>query len=258
MEGRYVLVTAASKGLGKAVAEGFAAEGANVMIASRNADQLAEAAEQIRASARGKVYTRVADVSNKTDVEALFKEVSERFGVLDTLVTNAGGPPGGTFESTTEEAWENAFYANFMSVVRLTKQALPLFRARGGGRVVHIASSSIKQPIEGLVLSNAFRTGIMGLSKTMAIELARDNILVNTVGPGRIGTDRTLHLDEMKATAAGVPLESIQAKSRENIPLGRYGTPQEFAKHIVFLGSSANTYVTGQALLVDGGMIRAF
>lgn len=153
--------------------------------------------------------------------------------------------------------WEQVFQTNLLSVVRLIRGAIPHLRAAGGGRIINIASTSVKQPIEGLLLSNTFRAGILGLSKSISIEFAPENILINTVAPGRIDTDRTRHLDQLKAELTEKTVEEIQIQSKKNIPLGRYGTPQEFAKTVVFLGSEANSYVTGQALLIDGGMVRA-
>lgn len=257
LTGQGVLVTAASRGLGRAIAEAFAAEGANVLIASRTEADLIRACGEIEAKTGRTVHYAVADVAKPSDIERLYAMASERLGRLDVLITNAGGPPSGSFETMTESQWEDSFQTHLMSVVRLTQGALPLMRAAGGGRIIHIASSSVKQPIEGLVLSNTFRTAIQGLAKTLSIELARDHILVNTIGPGRIATERTLSLDRQKAVALGKDVSEIEAESRRNIPLGRYGTPEEFAKIIVFLCSAANSFITGQTLLVDGGMVRA-
>lgn len=257
LTGRGVLVTAASRGLGRAIAEAFASEGANVMIASRTEADLIRACSEIEAKTGRTVHYMVADVARPADIERLYAMAGDRLGRLDVLITNAGGPPSGSFETMTEEKWESSFQTHLMSVVRLTQGALPLMRAAGGGRIIHIASSSVKQPIEGLVLSNTFRTAIAGLAKTLSIELAPDQILVNTIGPGRIATERTLSLDRQKATALGKEVAEVEAESRRNIPLGRYGTPEEFARIVVFLCSAANSFITGQTLLVDGGMVRA-
>jgi 3-oxoacyl-[acyl-carrier protein] reductase len=257
LTGKGVVVTAASRGLGRAIAEAFAAEGANVLICSRTeADLIKTSGEIERRTGRTVQYT-VADVAKKEDIDKLYAVAKETLGRLDVLITNAGGPPSGKFESMTEEMWENSFQTHLMSVVRLTKGALPLLQAAQGGRIVHIASSSVKQPIEGLVLSNTFRTGIQGLAKTLSIELAPYNILVNTIGPGRIATERTLSLDKHNAALLGKDVTEIEAESRKRIPLGRYGTPEEFAKSVVFLCSESNSFITGQTLLVDGGMVRA-
>lgn len=257
LQGKAVLVMAASKGLGRAVATEFSREGARVMIASRSGERLEQTAAEIRALTGGKVEVCAADVSKKEDLALLFERVKARFGGLDVLVTNAGGPPVGKFDDLSDEQWEQAFHSNLLSVVRTIRGALPLLRANGGGRILNIASTSVKQPIEGLLLSNTFRAGILGLAKSLATELAPDNILINTIAPGRIATDRVRELDEQRAASIGSTLEAVREGHEKNIPLGRYGTPEEFARMVVFMGSGANSYVTGSAVLVDGGMVRA-
>lgn len=257
LQKKVVLVMAASKGLGKAVATEYAREGARVMIAARSEASLQQAAQEIREATGGEVETCVADVSKRADIDSLMERTVERFGGLDVLVTNAGGPPGGTFDDFEDDVWERAFQSNLLNVVRLIRAALPHLRYRGGGRILNITSTSIKQPIEGLILSNTFRAGIQGLAKTLAVELAPDNILINTVAPGRIDTDRVRELDAARAQANDTTVEQVRSLHEQNIPLGRYGTPEEFAKVVVFLGSQANTYVTGSSLLIDGGMVRA-
>ena len=176
---------------------------------------------------------------------------------MDVLISNAGGPPAGSFDVVSDEDWRGAFELNLMSVVRLVREALPHMRERGFGRIVNVASSSIKQPIEGLILSNTFRAGAAGLAKSLSFELAPDGILVNTLGPGRISTERSAGFDAAQAERMGVSVEEVRGGAEERIPLGRYGTPEEFARVAVFLASPANSYVTGQAILVDGGMVRA-
>jgi 3-oxoacyl-[acyl-carrier protein] reductase len=257
LQNKVVLVTAGSKGLGKATALEFAREGARVMIASRSEADLQKAAKEIQELTGGEVDVCVADLSKREDIENLLAKTVERFGSLDVLVTNAGGPPAGRFDDFEDEVWEQVFQANLMSVVRLIRAALPHLRANGGGRILNITSASVKQPIEGLLLSNVFRAGVLGLAKTLSVELAKDNILINTIAPGRIATDRTLSLDEIRAKATGTTVEEARGENLKHIPLGRYGTPEEFAKVVVFLGSDANTYVTGTSILVDGGMIKA-
>lgn len=153
--------------------------------------------------------------------------------------------------------WAGGFELTLMSSVRLIREALPFLRAAGGGRIVTISSSSIKQPIDGLILSSVFRAGVQALNKSLAAELAPDGILINTLAPGRIGTDRLTELDSRRAEAQGLVLEEVQQASVKNIPLGRAGTPEEFGKAAVFLGSFANTYITGQALLIDGGAMKS-
>lgn len=257
LERKTVLVTAGSKGLGKASAIGFAREGANVVISSRNADHLNQAKEEIERLTGREALAVVADVNRKEDISRTIQAAADWTGRLDVLVTNAGGPPGGGFEQFDDAAWDAAFQQNLMSVVRLIREALPHMRRQGGGRIVNLTSVSIKQPIPDLILSNVFRAGVYALTKSLSAELGKDAILVNTVGPGRIETDRIVELDRRAADAKGTTEERIREQFMNQIPLGRYGTPEEFAKTIVYLGSFANTYVTGQAVLVDGGMVRA-
>jgi 3-oxoacyl-[acyl-carrier protein] reductase len=257
LQGKSVLLTAASKGLGKASALEFAREGAIVTIASRDLAELQRAAAEIEAATGQKVTIIQADVTKETDVQKAVQAAVESGGGLDVLVTNAGGPPGGGFDNFDDQAWIRAFELNLLSVIRLIRESLPHMRAKGAGRIVNLTSSSIKQPIQGLILSNTYRAGVNALTKSLSIELAADNILVNTVAPGRIATDRVAELDAKKAQSKGVSVADVQAESIAQIPLGRYGVPEEFGKAVVFLGSYANTYITGQALLVDGGMVKA-
>jgi 3-oxoacyl-[acyl-carrier protein] reductase len=247
LEGKVALVTAASKGLGRAVATELAREGAGVVISSRDEENLSKAANEIREETGAEVDFRIADLTSAGDIEALVSHATGRFGGVDVLVNNTGGPPAGTFEDLDDEAWQGAFEQILMSLIRCIRGVLPLMRERGGGRIVNVASSSVKQPIEALTLSNTFRTGLAGLAK----------ILVNTLGPGRIATARSQGMDASQAESRGVSVEEVRAEFEARIPLGRYGTPEEFARVAAFLASPANSYVTGQAILVDGGMIRA-
>lgn len=257
LKDKSVFVAAASKGLGRASALEFAREGARVTIASRNIEQLQEAQQEI-ASATGVTVDIVQmDVNDATQIQSAIAQVIERTSRLDVLVTNAGGPPGGTFADMTDEHWQQAFEQNLLSTIRLIRAALPALQADGGGRIVNIASSSVKQPIDGLILSNVFRAGIQALTKTLSSEYGQKGILINTVAPGRIATDRILELDSKRAADQQISVEELQAQATAQIPLGRMGAPEEFARMVVFYGSFANTYVTGQSLIVDGGTIRA-
>jgi 3-oxoacyl-[acyl-carrier protein] reductase len=257
LKGKSVLVTAASKGLGKASALEFAREGALVTIASRNLQELQKAAAEIEEATGQKVHIVQLDVTRAEEILHAVQEAAAYGNGLDVLVTNAGGPPGGTFDDFADETWVNAFELNLLSAVRLIRASLPYMREKGAGRIVTITSSSIKQPIPGLILSNTFRAGINGLTKSLSMELAKDNILINTVAPGRIATDRVAELDHLKAEQKGVSVEEVKAEVIAQIPLGRYGSPEEFGRAVVFLGSFANSYITGQAVLVDGGMVKA-
>jgi 3-oxoacyl-[acyl-carrier protein] reductase len=257
LNGKVALVAAASKGLGKACALAFAREGASVAICGRDGQAIGATAEAIQAETGARVLPVQADVSRAEDVARFVQSAIREFGQVDSLVCNAGGPAAGTFEQITDDQWQQAVNLNLLSVVRLIRAALPYLRASGTGRIVNIASSSVRQPIAALVTSNTLRLGLHGLVKTCADEFAPDGILVNTVGPGRFNTDRVRSLDEGRATKAGITLQQQVEQTQKAIPLGRYGTPAEFARYVAFLGSPANTYVTGQALLVDGGMTRS-
>lgn len=255
--GKSVFVAAASKGLGKASALEFAREGANVTIASRSLDQLVLARDEIQAIT-GKIVTIVQmDVQSKVDIQHAIQTAVAKNGGLDVVVTNAGGPQSGYFVDMEDEDWMKGFELSLLSTIRLIREALPFLKSSGAGRIVNLASISIKQPIAGLILSNVFRAGVQALTKSLASELAKDGILINTIAPGRIGTDRIAELDQIKADLMNESIEQIQIKANEQIPLGRTGTPEEFARMVVFYGSFANTYVTGQSLLVDGGMVKA-
>lgn len=256
LTGKTALVIASSQGLGRAVAEQLVKEGANVMLTSRDEEKLKGVADELNALGAGKAAYCRADITKVEDIQNVVQAARDTFGRIEILINNAGGPPGGTFEQLTDEDWMKAFELTLLSYIRVTREVLPDLK-QGGGRIVNIASSSIKQPIPGLVLSNTFRTGIVGFAKTLSMELAPYNVLVNTVAPGRIATDRLVYLDELNAQRQGVSREEIQQQMEANIPLGRYGEPEEFARVIAFLVSGANTYVTGSALLVDGGMVKS-
>lgn len=256
-EGEVALIAASSKGLGRATAHAIAAEGASVMLTSRDGAALENTATEIGSATGTKVSYEPADLTRAEDISRLLEKTREQLGPASVLVTNSGGPPAGGFDNLDDAAWQGAFELNLMSAVRLIRETLPQMRERGYGRIVNLTSSSIQQPIDGLLLSNVFRVGVLGLSKSLSVELASDGILVNTLGPGRIHTDRVDSLDQGRADREGTTREDVSRKSETTIPLGRYGKPQEFAQVAAFLASPANTYVTGQALLADGGMVKA-
>lgn len=257
LQGKRALVLAASRGLGHACALGLAREGADLVICSRDAGRIGEAAARIRQETGRRVEALVADVSTGEEAARLVAHSVQTLGGLDIVVHNAGGPPAGEFMGTTDAQWQKAFDQNVMSFVRLVQAAVPELRKAGGGRIITIASSSIKQPISGLVLSNALRTGIWGLVKTIARELGKDQILVNVVAPGRIQTERIEELDQAMATRRGLPVAQVREESIASIPLGRLGTPEEFANLVVFLASDAGRYISGQAIIVDGAATAA-
>ncbi|HEY7678388.1 MAG TPA: SDR family oxidoreductase [Candidatus Methylomirabilis sp.] len=256
LTGQPALVAAASKGMGRAVAEGLAREGARLAIFARTEADVRLAADEIRGATGAEVLALAGDATRAADVQRVVGEAAARFGGLRVLVTNAGGPPLGPFDEMDDAKWQAAFELNLLSVIRLIRAAVPHLRAAGGGRIVNIQSTAVKQPIDGLVLSNTLRVGVVGLAKTLASELARDRITVNTVCPGRIYTERLHSLFVYRARAQGGTVEQARAAEEALIPLGRLGTPEEFAAMVVFLCSEPARYVTGVTVQVDGGLVR--
>ncbi len=258
LENKPVLVMASTSGIGYGVALEFAKEKANVMLFGRSEDKLQEARAKILAVTQNPVQYVVGDMTKKEDIEHAVRKTVDVFGSIFALFNNTGGPPPGKFEEFDDRAWQNAFELTLLSYIRSIRAVLPIMRKAGTGRIVNNASSSIKRVIDNLILSNTFRTGIMGLTKTLSRELGPDNILINVVGAGKIATERVQYLDSVKADRQGIPLEKFQEQNAKTIPLGRYGSPEEMAKAVVFLCSEANTYITGQSILVDGGLVQAY
>ncbi|ART78575.1 3-oxoacyl-ACP reductase [Sutcliffiella horikoshii] len=256
LKGKTALILASSQGLGKAIASSLIDEGVNVVLASRNEEKLANVQRELMDNEGGRASYIQTDITDPTQIKSAVNHAVDTYGRLDILVNNAGGPPAGSFEQITDEQWQQAFELNLLSYIRTIREALPHLK-KNGGKIINIASSSIKEPIPGLLLSNTFRTGIVGLTKTLAGELAGDNILINTVAPGRIATDRVAFLDEVNAKKQGITKTEMEEKVKAGIPLGRYGEPEEFAKVVTFLVSDANSYMTGSSFLVDGGMVKS-
>jgi 3-oxoacyl-[acyl-carrier protein] reductase len=251
------LVTGASRGLGKAVALGFAQEGANVVICARGENALEKTQQEIAQATGRQVLAVAADVTRSEDVDRLVQATLDRFGRIDILVTNAGGPPAGIFLDFTPEVWQQAVNLNLMSAVRLCYAVVPIMRQQGGGRIVTITSVSVKQPLGNLILSNSVRMAVIGLTKSLSNELAQDNILVNSVCPSWTLTERVEELLRHRAQHNGTSFEEELGRLERDIPLGRLGRPEEFANVVVFLASECASYLTGVSIQVDGGFYKA-
>ncbi len=253
---RVALVAASSRGLGKAVAEALAAEGVRLALCSRNENTLGAAAEHIRQRWGVPVFYRALDVTDPESVKRFVGATFDRFGRVDIGIANAGGPPSKPFAETTIEEWRSAFDLNFMSTLYLARELLPSMQRQKWGRFVAITSITVKQPLEGLVLSNAIRSGVVGLIKSLANEYAADNVLVNNVCPGFTATDRITELAAALAAAQGVDASEIVRAWTRNIPLGRLGRPDELASVVAFLCSERAGYITGASIAVDGGAVK--
>lgn len=254
---KIAVVGASSKGLGKAIALGLAQEGAKVTICARNYDVLEKTAGEIRDATNSEVLAIPTDVSEPKQVENLIAKTIGNFGGIDILVNNAGGPRAGRFDDLSAEDYHDAVHLNLMSTINLCRAVVPWMRKRGGGRIINLTSVSVKQPVDGLMLSNMARTGVIGFAKTLATELASDKILVNNVCPGIIFTDRIKQLATVRAEEAGISFDEALEKMTADIPLGRIGDPEEFANLVVFLASEKSSYITGATIQVDGGMVRS-
>lgn len=253
---KVALVTAASHGLGRATALAFGREGAKVALCSRDAVALESAAAAVRADSGAEAQAFACDLVDPAQIIAMVEGVVARFGTIHALVNNAGGPPAGTSEQVTDADWQRAFELTLMSAVRTTRAVLPHMRRQRWGRIVNVSSYSVKQPIPDILLSNSLRLGVAGWAKTLATEVARDNVLVNTVGPGWTRTDRVTRMIAAR-TAGGATPADVEAQIVREVPLGRLGEPGEVADVIVFLASERASFVTGTLLPVDGGVVRS-
>ena len=256
LKDRIALVTGASRGLGFATALTLAREGCRVSVNSRSKENVKTAAEKIAAETGTQVVGLPGDVSDPSTPEKLIAQTVEAFGGLDLLVTNAGGPPPGPFETFDEDTWKQSVDLSFMSHVRLIRAALPYLRKSDAASVLTVTSMSVKQPIVNLVLSNSVRAATVGLTKTLAIELGKEGIRFNSILPGWTETERVINLMTARATANKTTVQEETAKQATESPLGRMGTPEEFANAAVFLLSPAASYITGVMLNVDGGMYK--
>ncbi len=257
LSGKVALVAASSRGLGRAVAEEFAREGARLAMCARGAEDLNRARDAIARASGSEPLAVTADLADPEDVRRVADAAAETFGQVDVLVTNTGGPPSGPFEAHAPEAWRAAVAQNLESVLNLTRAVLPGMRARGWGRIVNVTSIAVKQPVDGLVLSNSVRAAVTGFARTLANEVARDGVTVNNAMPGYTRTDRLDWLAGQIAARENADREAVFDRWASEIPAGRVGDPREFAALVTFLASERASYITGTSIPVDGGWIRA-
>ena len=256
LRGKIALVSASSKGLGRAIAEELAAEGANIVMCSRGEEALRSTADSIRKSSGVKVVEIAADVSQQSGIDKVARTALDSFGRVDILVTNSGGPPSGTFDNFTPEMWEAAARLLLYSAVGLARSVLPGMKERRWGRILNVTSIAVKQPIDSLMLSNSLRAAVTGFARTLANEVASFNITVNNIMPGYTRTDRVDQLARATSAKTGSSLKDAYARWEKEIPMGRLGEPREFAALAAFLASERASYITGSSIAVDGGWIR--
>lgn len=256
LKGKVALVSGASRGLGYAVSRALAAEGAKISMSSRNGIAVQNAAEKIHNETGAEVLAMAVDVRSADDITNWHKATVSRFGGIDLLYPNSGGPVAGPTLKFDDAAWQGAFELLLLSAVRMVRLAVPSMAERGGGAIVFATSSAVKEPIPNLSLSTVMRTSVSALSKTLAVELAPQKIRVNQLIPGRIHTDRVEEIDQENAKRQGIPVEEQRTKMQATIPMSRYGQPDEFAAAAVFLFSEAAAYITGATLQADGGLLK--
>jgi 3-oxoacyl-[acyl-carrier protein] reductase len=256
LRNRVALVAAASRGLGRAIAEELAAEGAAIVICARQAEALERARAEIVGRTGADVHVVVADVATQEGTDTATAEAFARFGRVDVLVTNAGGPPPGPFEAHGWDAWERAVQLTLRSAVELTRLVLPGMKDRCWGRIINVTSITVKQPVDGLMLSNSIRAAVTGFARTLANEVATFGITVNNILPGYTRTERVEQLNRVTAEREGIAVADVQRRIEEQIPMRRLGEPREFAALAAFLASERASYITGQSMAVDGGWIR--
>lgn len=256
LKNRVALVAASSQGIGLATAEAFAAEGCRIAMCARTPQTLHAAAERIRKQRNAEVFAEAFDVADPEAVGQFVAAVGRQFGSVDICVTNAGGPPARGFLAATLDDWYRAIELNFLSAVYFAREVIPYMQRRHWGRIITITSITTKQPVADLVLSNAVRAAVVGLVKSLANEFGKDGILVNNVGPGFTATDRLKELARTRSAAAGKSEQEIAEGWAAEAPLKRLGEPRELADAIVWLASERASYITGQTVLVDGGMYK--
>jgi 3-oxoacyl-[acyl-carrier protein] reductase len=256
LRGKVALVASSSKGLGRAVAYELANEGASIAMCARGEEELNRARDEIAKQTGVDVIAITGDLSKRDEAERIARTALEQFGHVDILVTNAGGPPSVKFEGISPEMWQQAVDQTLMSAINLTRILLPKMRERKWGRVINITSITVKQPVDGLMLSNSIRAAVTGFARTLANEVARDGITVNNILPGYTRTERVEQLAAATAYTEGISAEAARAKWEAQIPMGRLGEPDEFAALAAFLASERASYITGTSITVDGGWVK--
>ena len=257
LDGKVAIVGGASKGLGRACAEGLAREGTRVAICSRDAELLGRTAAEISEETGSEVVPIPGDLSGLSGVKDLFRATVGHFGGVDIVVNNSGGPPPSSAQEADDEMWDSAIQLSLLFFARMCREAVPQMRERGGGRIINILTSTVKQPVPNLMLSSATRLAALGFAKTLADEVAAENILVNNVAPGYHLTDRMKVVVEDRALASGLTDDDVLRDLESDIPMRRIGRPEELANLVVFLASDAASYITGTTIQVDGGLIRS-
>lgn len=256
LKGKVAIVAASSKGLGRACAEELAAEGTRVVLCARGEEALAVTRDWIVGQG-GEAIAVPADVAKSEDIERVIRVAHDAFGPVDILVTNGGGPPPGTFDQHGIDAWQQGVESTLLSVVRFAKAVLPDMKERGSGRIINITSIAVKQPVDGLILSNSIRAAVTGFARSLANEVGRHGITVNNVMPGFTWTERVDELAARQSQASGKTRQEVVAGWEASIPVGRLGEPRELAALVAFLASERASYVTAQSVAVDGGWIRS-
>ncbi len=257
LKDKVAIIGGASKGLGRACAQSLAEEGARVTICSRTREDLELAASEIRESAGAEVMVFAGDLDQEQTIKELVAATVDRYGQLDIMVNNSGGPPLARSVNATEEQWETALQRSLLFFARMCREAMPHLRAQGGGRIINVLASTVYQPIDNLALSGATRAGVVAFAKSLADEVGRDNILVNNVCPGSILSERMLSNVQSRANELNIPLEEALAERAKETAVGRVGKPEEFGPLVAFLASAKSSYITGTTMLVDGGLVRS-